>query len=508
MTFYITTPIYYVNDEPHIGHAYSTIVADILTRFHKLFGEDSYFLTGTDEHGQKVQAAAKAANADPQIFVDGMAKRFENIWKELSIEPDIFMRTTADFHKRAVQEALSDLFARGEIYKKEYEGWYSVSEEIFYTEKDLVDGKSPAGKEVQRVSETNYFFRMSKYQQQLIDYIQAHPEFIQPDGKRSETLGFLRKPLEDLCISRPKSRLSWGIEFPFDTNYVTYVWFDALLNYVSALGWGQKDTSRYDKFWTSAVHLIGKDILTTHTVYWPTMLMALGIPLPKTVFAHGWWLNAKGTKMSKSEGPTVKPLDVRNLIGVDAFRYFLCREVNLGNDADFSMEGVARRVNAELANNLGNLLSRSVQLTVKNFDGKVPAVKQFQAASQELQSLQKRTPALVKESIDGLAPSIAVGAVIDLLTAANKYFDGMAPWKAVKENPDVAAECLYVILDILRTAAILLHPVMPSKCLEIRTRLGFSHAGNWVEAAQVGLLKSGTPLKVAEPLFPRVELPA
>lgn len=507
MTFYITTPIYYVNDEPHVGHAYCTVIADVLNRYHRLFGEETWFLTGTDEHGQKVQAAAKARGLEPQVHVDEMVQRFQTVWTELSIASDIFMRTTFDFHKKVVQEALADLYARGEIYLKEYEGWYSVSEEIFYTDKDLVNGKSPTGKEVQLVSERNYFFRMSKYQDALLRHIEEHPEFIQPDGKRSETVGFLKQPLGDLCISRPKTRLNWGIEFPFDKEYVTYVWFDALLNYISALGYrqGVEKEARFNKFWPHAHHLIGKDILTTHTVYWPTMLMALEIPLPKTVFAHGWWLNHLGTKMSKSEGPVVKPFDVRNIVGVDPFRYFLTREVVLGNDADFSMDAVMRRINAELANNLGNLLSRSVQLVSKHFEGKVPAAAYARPESLALKEILEGTGAKVKESIEKLSPSVAVGAVIDLLAATNRFFDSLAPWKAVKEDLPKAAECLYVVLDVLRVAGVLLAPVMPTKCAALRSRLGIPAAGSWSEVATAGLLPVGSVVQLGEPLFPRVE---
>jgi methionyl-tRNA synthetase len=370
--FYITTPIYYVNDTPHIGHAYTTVVADVLTRYHKLFGHEAFMLTGTDEHGQKVQNAARARNLEPQAHVDELVLRFQQIWEELYIKPNFFIRTTMDFHKKCVQDCLQILFDKGQIYQHEYEGWYSVSEEIFYTEKDLVKGKSPTGKEVIQVKEKNYFFPMSKYQSRLIEYIENNPNFIQPAGKRSEVLGFLKSPLSDLCISRPKSRLNWGIELPFDAEYVTYVWFDALLNYASAIGLNQGDSKEklFKHLWPHAIHLIGKDILMTHAVYWPTMLMALELPLPKTIFAHGWWLNEDDGKMSKSEGPTVSPLDMKNLVGVDAFRYFLTRDIYLGNDAKFSKNLVIARVNAELANNLGNLSARCLNLIDKYFGNK------------------------------------------------------------------------------------------------------------------------------------------
>ncbi|RYZ95307.1 MAG: methionine--tRNA ligase, partial [Proteobacteria bacterium] len=338
--FYITTPIYYVNDVPHIGHAYTTVVADVLARYHRLFGHDVKFLTGVDEHGQKVQTATVKNGVEPQAYVDSMAENFKAIWKELSIQYDVFFRTTDDFHKKGVQACLQQLFDAGEIYAEDYEGHYSVSEEIFYTEKDLVNGKTPFGNEVTVLKEKNYFFRMSKYQAALIKHIEETPGFIKPEFRKNEVLGFLRKPLHDLCISRPKARLSWGIELPFDKEYVTYVWFDALLNYATGVGYQQPARAEeFQKWWqeTRPVHLLGKDILTTHAVYWPTMLMALGIPLPKTIFAHGWWL-IDGEKMSKSKGTVVKPLDMKDAVGVDPLRYFLTRDIALGNDASFTPE--------------------------------------------------------------------------------------------------------------------------------------------------------------------------
>jgi len=510
MNFYITTPIYYVNATPHIGHAYTTILADVFARYHRLWGDSVVMLTGTDEHGQKVQNAAKARGLDPQVHCDDMIVGFQTAWRDLEIEPDIFMRTTFPFHREVVQRCLQDLFDRGEIYAQDYTGWYSVSEEIFYTEKDLVDGKSPTGKEVQQITERNYFFRMSKYQTALIEHIEKHPEFIQPAGKRSEVIGFLQQPLGDLCISRPKSRLSWGIEIPFDRDYVTYVWFDALLNYVSALGWGQgpEKQANFDRFWPEVIHLIGKDILTTHTVYWPTMLMALGIKLPKTVFAHGWWLNALGGKMSKSEGPVVDPLSMRQTVGVDALRYYLCREIQLGNDAQFSPESMVNRVNAELANNLGNLFSRSVNLVLKYFEGLVPAHTSTHPATTELEALARKTPALVKSSIERLDLNGGLGQVIDLMNATNKYLDVIAPWKTAKENLPLAGECLYLALENVRIAAHLLAPVMPTKMRALLGALGETSAPTFAAAETFGALPAGLRLEKPAPLFPRAELGA
>ncbi|MFW6152296.1 MAG: methionine--tRNA ligase, partial [Verrucomicrobiota bacterium] len=319
--FYVTTPIYYVNDKPHIGHAYTTILADVLARYHRLFGVSTFFLTGTDEHGQKVQAAAFKAGLTPQQQADRTVTRFQDLWQKLEISNDDFIRTTEERHKRVVQQILQELYNKGEIYRADYNGWYCVTCERFYTEKDLNEGVCPepgCGKTVEPIKEANYFFRMSAYQDWLIDYINKHPEFIQPDFRRNETLGFLKKGLNDLCISRPKSRMDWGIELPFDDQFVTYVWFDALVNYISAAGYCSDD-AEFRKWWPADYHLIGKDILTTHTVYWPTMLKAMGLEMPRTVFAHGWWLSGRD-KMSKSRGNVVNPIDFIDRYGVDPFR--------------------------------------------------------------------------------------------------------------------------------------------------------------------------------------------
>lgn len=505
MTHYYTTPIYYVNDQPHIGHAYTTVVADVLTRYRKLFNEEVFFLTGTDEHGQKVQNAAQKRGMTPQAHCDDMVQNFKKIWQELQIQPDFFIRTTMDFHKKEVQKHLQTLFDSGDIYLKEYEGWYSESEEIFYTEKDLVNGKTPAGKEVQQVKEKNYFFKMSSYQTRLIDYIKTNSQFIQPESKRNEMLGFLQAPLNDLCISRPKARLSWGIELPFDKDFVTYVWFDALINYVSALK--EQSPNHYEKYWPVATHILGKDILMTHAIYWPTMLMALKIPLPQLIFAHGWWL-IDGEKMSKSAGAVVKPLDMKNLVGVDGLRYFLTRDIHFGNDAQFSADLVIARVNAELANNLGNLLSRTTNLISKYFDGKIKSFELTLTESKDLSKMALLTGGLVKEKIDKMAPNLAVGHVVDLLNAANKYLEVYAPWKSAKENLDQAGENLYVVAEVLRIAGILLSPVMPQKTADLLRSVGWTKTPALKDAAEWGLLKTGTAIEKTAPLFPRVDVKA
>ena len=383
-TFYVTTPIYYVNDKPHIGHAYTTVLADVLARYHRAAGDDVWFLTGTDEHGQKVQKAAEKNGMTPIEQCDSTVVRFQELWKRLGITNDDFIRTTEERHWKIVQAIMQDLYDRDLIYKAEYKGYYCVACERFFTEKDLIDGKlcPDCQREVDTIVESNYFFRMSKYQDWLIQYITEHPDFIQPAFRANETLGFLRKPLEDLCISRPKSRLSWGIELPFDPDYVCYVWFDALINYISAIGYGV-DQARFERYWTSCMHLIGKDILTTHSVYWPTMLQAIGLPMPKTIFAHGWWLTGN-RKMSKSLGNVVNPMDMADKYGVDAFRYFLLAAMTPGNDASFTEEDFLQRFNTDLANDLGNLLSRVVKLSIKNFGGRLPAPPPLQPLEMEL----------------------------------------------------------------------------------------------------------------------------
>lgn len=509
--FYITTPIYYVNDIPHIGHAYCTVVADVLSRYYRLMGRPTLFLTGVDEHGQKVQAAAEKRGLDPQKHCDEMAENFRAIWKELNISNDIFFRTTDSFHKKAVQDCLQQLFDAGEIYTKEYEGWYAQTDEIFYTEKDLVDGKAPTGAEVVKISEKNYFFKMSKYQDRLISHIEKNPEFIQPEYRKNEVLGFLRQPLNDLCISRPKSRLSWGIELPFDKDYVTYVWFDALLNYATGVGLKQSTRSaEFSKWWSASpspvMHLLGKDILTTHSVYWPTMLMALGLELPRTIYAHGWWLTSQNEKMSKSKGTVVKPLDVKNIIGVDALRYFLSRDVRLGNDSQFSLELVISRVNSELANNFGNLLSRTCSLIAKYFDGKLPVVEKLSDKSVALKQVALQAQVKLTAHLESNELQEALGVIIDLLTNANQYLAEREPWKMAKTDLPHAGETLTVSLECVRIAAILLQPVMPTKCAELLKRLGdASH--EWKYASEFMVLKPGTLITNEAPLFPRVELP-
>ncbi len=498
--FYITTPIYYVNDRPHIGHAYTTILADVLARYHRTANADTFFLTGLDEHGQKVQEAAEKKQITPQEHCDGMAPQFLNLWEKLHIKYDDFIRTTESRHRKVVQDVLKKVYDSGDIYHGEYGGFYCVGCERFYTEKELEDGNCPQHqKPLEYVSEKNYFFRMSKYQQQLIDYINANPEFILPAHRRNEILGFLRQELGDLCISRPKSRMSWGIELPFDKDYVTYVWFDALLNYITAPGYGSDDES-FNRWWPANYHLIGKDILTTHAVYWPTMLFSAGIPQPKTIFAHGWWLMSD-SKMSKSLGNIVNPLDLIDQFGVDPVRYYLTREMVLGQDANFTMESFVKRYNSDLANDFGNLLSRVTKLIDRNFDGEIPTP----ATMTETEEIITRTAGeignTVAELIEKLRLNEAIEEIMQFIRAVNRYMEKTAPWKLVKEDKTAAGRVLYTAAEALRIGAVLLNPVMPN-----RTAAVFETLGTDNESLGWGGLKPGSKLEKHEPLFPRIDL--
>jgi len=502
--FYVTTPIYYVNDRPHIGHAYTTVLADVLARFNRSLGKDTFFLTGTDEHGQKVQNAAEKHGIPPQQHCDETVLRFQELWQKLGITCDRFIRTTQEEHKRVVREVLQDLYDRGEIYKADYTGWYCVGDERFFTEKDLVDGKCPeCGREVTAITESNYFFRMSKYQDWLIDHIKNNPEFILPSFRANETLGFLKKPLADLCISRPKSRLSWGIELPFDTDYVTYVWFDALLNYVSGVGY-RTDDEKFKRWWPASCELIGKDILTTHTVYWPTMLKAMNLPLPKTIFAHGWWLTGN-QKMSKSLGNVVNPMDMIERAGVDAFRYFLMAEMSLGNDANFTEETFISRYNSDLANDLGNLLSRVVKLTIRATGGTIPEISALNDDDKELNAAVDAAIAAMSSSLENYKLDQGIASVLNAVRAGNRYLEKCAPWTLAKNGE---TERLHTVLASAATAlfkvAVLLAPVMPDKMSELIAALGGT--GNVPGIAELATHSGicGWVMKDVPPLFPRI----
>ncbi len=494
--FFVTTPIYYVNDVPHIGHAYTTILADVLARFHRAAGEEVFFLTGVDEHGQKVLQAAQKRGVPPQQHCDELAPRFSNLWEKLEIRYDDFIRTTEARHTKVVQHVLQKVYDAGDIYVDEYEGWYSVAEERFITETEMTSG---VFRDVKQIKERNYFFKMSKYQDRLIEYIQSHPEFIQPEHRANEILGFLKQPLGDLCISRPKARMSWGIDLPFDKEYVTYVWFDALINYISVPGYAS-DEQKFLRLWPADLHLIGKDILTTHSVYWTTMLFSLGLPLPRTIFAHGWWLTGD-TKMSKSLGNVINPMDFIEKYGVDAVRYFLMREMVLGADANFTPDAFIKRYNSDLANDFGNLLNRVSGLLGKNHDGAVPEPGAMTAAEEEIITVGRGLSAKVHELIGRLRVHEAIDETINLVRIVNKYLELQAPWKLAKTDMPSACRVLYVAAEALRLSSALLKPVMPSKTKAVLEILGAADSGlTW------GELKSGTTLQPHGALFPRIEV--
>ena len=494
-TFYLTTPIYYVNDKPHIGHAYTTILADVLARYHRNAGRETFFLTGLDEHGQKVQQAAEDRGIEPQQHCDEMAPRFIDLWEKLHISYDDFIRTTENRHKKIVQMFLQKVYDAGDIYEDEYEGLYSVSEERFITEKEA---ESDEFRDIKKLKEKNYFFKMGKYQDALIDHIKSNPKFIQPEHRKNEILGFLCQPLNDLCVSRPKSRLNWGIELPFDKEYVTYVWFDALINYITAPGFG-KDHESFDKWWPVSYHLIGKDILTTHAVYWPTMLMSANIELPQSIFAHGWWLMGE-SKMSKSIGNVINPMDLIDDYGVDPVRYYLMREMVLGQDSNFTMESFIQRYNSDLANDFGNLLSRISTLMKKNYDGRIPDPGELLEAELQIKTEGESLCGTMNGMIKNMRLNEAIENTMQYIRSVNKYMEENAPWKLVKEDKSAAGRILYTAGEALRLGAVLLSPVMPNRTAILLDALNAPGVDlSW------GGLKPGETLKDHEPLFPRVK---
>ncbi|MEE8436713.1 MAG: methionine--tRNA ligase [Candidatus Neomarinimicrobiota bacterium] len=494
--FYITTPIYYVNDKPHIGHAYTTILADVLSRFHRAQGDRVFFLTGLDEHGQKVQQAAEKRGVDPQTHCDEMAPRFLELWEKLHIKYDDFIRTTEPRHVEVVKAILKKVHDRGDIYEAEYTGLYSVAEERFITEKEAESGEF---RDIKKLHEKNYFFRMSNYQKKLIKHINENPGFIQPKHRKNEILGFLKNPLNDLCISRPKSRLSWGIELPFDEDYVTYVWFDALINYITAAGFGN-DMEKFNQFWPADYHLIGKDILTTHCVYWPTMLMSADIPLPRSIFAHGWWLSDE-SKISKSLGNAVNPLELIEQFGVDPVRYYLMREMVLGKDANFTSESFIKRYNSDLANDFGNLLSRVTRLMEKFFAGRIPHGEDSSEQGQKIKAGAVKTIKTVQKMIIDMKLNDALEQALQYIRSVNKYMEIKAPWKLAKENHEEAGFVLHTAAEALRIGTLLLKSVMPNRSEIVLETLGA--VGSKLEW---GGLKGGILLKKHEVLFPRIKI--
>jgi methionyl-tRNA synthetase len=503
--FYVTTPLYYVNDKPHIGHAYTTIAADVIARWHRLKGDDVHFLTGTDEHGQKVYEAAEKRGMTPKEHADDMVKPFQNLWEQFAITNDDFIRTTETRHTSVVQAVLAMLYERGDIYADNYEGWYSTSAERFWTEKDLIDGKCPdTGLPVHWLKERNYFFKMGKYADQLRQWITDHPDFLRPDSRRAEIEGYLRQDVGSLCISRPKTRLPWGIELPFDAEYVTYVWFDALLNYITAIGYHPDPAKSTMDRWPATYQIIGKDILATHGVYWSTMLFALGLPPTQCLYAHGWW-TVEGTKMSKSLGNVVDPNLLIEAYGREPVRYFLLKQIPFGGDGNFAHDDFMGRFNADLANDYGNLGHRSLSMIAKWCGGVVPPLDAPTERDNELTALAQRTFIEYSEQLEALQFSVAFETLWGLVRAGNKYVDSEEPWKLNREGDTVRlGGVMRRALEICRIAAVLTSPVMPEKSAEMLNKLGLP-AVRFAHLDSLDGLIDGATLTLGEPLFPRMQ---
>ena len=500
--FYLTTPIYYVNATPHLGHAYTTIVADAMARYHRLAGDDVRFLTGTDEHGDKIAQAAAKAGVKPRAYTDGISAKFRETWQRLGISNDDFIRTTEERHKTVVQGILQALWDAGEIYLGKYGGHYCFGCERFYTEKEIVDGKCPDHQTpLTWIEEENYFFKMSKYQGWLIDYINARPDLIRPERYRNEILGFLRDPLQDLSISRPRTRLEWGIPLPFDDKYVTYVWFDALINYVSALGQPGGDT--FKRYWPHVEHLIGKDILKPHAIYWPCMLKAVGLDVFRHLDVHGYW-NIGGGKMSKSIGNVVEALALTDKYGHDAFRYFLMREMTFGLDADFSEEALVGRLNADLANDLGNLVSRATTLLAKAEPTDNPQLAVLEA-EREVRTTADDARQRVERAMEQFAFHRALEAIWEFIGAVNRYIDTTQPWALAKDpaKASVLNRVLATLADSLRFLGIILAPFLPDAAAKIRRAIGDGREPSLANAA-MGRINTIPRVERLSGLFPRV----
>lgn len=508
-TFYITTPIYYPSDNLHIGHAYCSVAADTMARFKKLTGYDTYFLTGTDEHGQKIERKAQQKGVTPQAYVDEIVAGIKKLWALMDVQYDDFIRTSDERHALSVQKIFRQLYDQGDIYKSEYEGWYCTPCESFWTELQLKDGMCPdCGRPVEKMREESYFFKLSKYQDWLIQYIEEHPGFIQPVSRTNEMLNnFLRPGLSDLCVSR--TSIKWGIPVDFDPKHTVYVWLDALSNYITALGYGSGDDTLYKKYWPADVHLVGKEIVRFHTIIWPIMLHALGLPLPKQVFGHGW-LVLDGGKMSKSVGNVVDPVILSNRYGSDVIRYYLMREMPFGSDGLFTYESLLNRINADLANDLGNLVSRTVAMIEKYFEGLIPPCGDMEEIDLKLKDMALSLPALVEKQMDSLQYSSALSEIWRLISECNRYIDQTQPWVLgrTEEGKPRLRTVLYILAECVRFVSVLIGPVMPKTPERIAAQIGLSDADllTWEFLKTFGVLPSGLKVAKGEALFPRIDI--
>ncbi len=502
--YYITTPIYYVNDVPHIGHAYTTLACDVMARFKRLDGYDVMFLTGTDEHGQKVEDAAKSSGLTPLEFTDKVSKNFKDLLPKFNISNDDFIRTTEFRHIESVQEIWRMLLQNGQIYLGKYSGWYSVRDEAFFSESELVNGSAPTGAPVEWVEEPSYFFNLSKWQNPLLEFYKENPDFIAPKSRRNEVISFVSSGLKDLSISR--TSFKWGVQVPDDEDHIMYVWLDALTNYITATGFPNQTSASYRKFWPADLHMVGKDILRFHAVYWPAFLMAANLPLPKRVFAHGWWTN-EGQKISKSLGNVIDPIKLINSFGLDQVRYFLMREVPFGNDGDFSRSAMVNRANSDLANDLGNLAQRVLSFVQKNCKGVIPKPSDFKDVDNFLLSSASNLLEHLRQEYDQQNFHKAIEATWGLVSNANRYIDDQAPWALRKNDPVRMETVLYTCLETLRFLGILIQPVVPNSANKILDQLSISqNERTFFHLSPQYRLTPGQTLPKPSPIFPRIAI--